>query len=304
MLRSRLRLLATTLGASLALLAAPAFAGTTVVGDPTDDALAITEAGLFWGEFDIDLTSVRIDHGTRDLQVVSTFTYTNADSWNVLRVLVDSTLDGVADYTVVWGRDEGVTGVLDAADNVVCDSVPTAERLGVNGSLTVTVPRSCLGNPASLAVHVDVMWAGYNTSGNELYFLDSAPGDFVDEPPLFSSAVASSNTGTVTSPKPPAPAPAPAKTRVVLKLSKKAQVVGKAPASLRINVTGNPAGRLEIADGRKVLKRVTVRAGKGASYKLPRKLKPGTHRLKVSFVPSDTVRFSPSTATIRLRVRR
>ncbi|WP_170867092.1 Ig-like domain repeat protein [Nocardioides lianchengensis] len=235
---------------------------------------------------------------------MSTFSYTNADSWTVLRASVDTNSDGVEDYFILWSKEDGVAGVLDAAENVTCTSIATAEKLGVNGTATVTVPRSCLGNPAAVAIHVDVLWAGYNTSGAELYFVDSAPGQFADEPPVFSPRVASSNTGTVTSPQPPAPAPAPERTRVALKLTKKVQIVGKTRVTLRINVTGAPAGRVEIADGRKVLKRLPLKAGKGASFKLPKTLKPGSHRLKVTFSPTDKSRFAPSNATVVLRVRR
>lgn len=304
MQRNRIRLITASIGTTLALLAVPAFAGTTIVGDPAEDAVAVTEYGIAFGEYDIDLRSVSIDHGTESLQVVSRFTYTNAESWNNLTLSIDTNLDGVPDYTVLWSKEDGVSGVLDAAENVTCLSVGTSETYGVNGTVTVTVPRTCLGSPSSLAVHVDVFWFGLNTSGEDLSFVDSAPGMLIDDPMSFSAPVLSSNTGTATSPQLPVPVPAPQKTRVTAKLSKKSQTIGRAPSSLRINVSGGAVGRVDIADGRKLLKRLPVKAGKTVTFKLPRRLKAGTHRIKVAFVPADARRFTASSQTVKLRVRR
>lgn len=302
MQRSKLRLLAISIGTSLALLAVPAFAGTTVVSDPAEDALAITDYQVTVGGYDIDLRSVFIDHGTRSLQIVSTFTYTDADSWNNLRLSIDTNLDGVEDYFVLWAKESGVSGVLNAADEVTCRSVGTSEKYGVNGTVTVTVPRTCLGSPNRLAVHVDVFWFGLNTWGEDLSFVDSAPGLFIDDPMSYSSPVSSSNTGTVTSPQ--APVLVPRKTRVMARLTKKTQKIGRAPASLRIKISGSATGRVDIADGRKFLKRLSVKAGKAVTFKLPRRLKVGAHRIKVSFVPADKSKFTASSRTVRLRVRR
>lgn len=302
MQRIKSRLLVTSLGTSLLLLAAPAFAGTTVVGDPDDDAWAVTTSGIIVGDHDIDLRSVLIDHGTQSLQLVSTFSFTNADSWTDLQASIDTNLDDVADYTVLWSKDYGVAGVLDAAENVTCSTIGTSEKYGVNGTVTMTIPRTCLGSPRSLAIHVDAFWFGTSQADTDLTFVDSAPGLFIDEPTAFSAPVASSNTGSVTSPQ--APAPVPGKTRVTAKLSKKSQTFGKAAAKLTIRVAGDPAGTVQIADGRKVLKRLPVKAGKSLVFKLPRKLKPGTHRLKVTFTPADKTSFAGSSQTVKLRVRR
>lgn len=289
-------------GLCLSLGAGTAFAGTGVVNDPSMDALAITSSGVTVGDFDIDLRTVNIDHGTRSLQITSTFTYTDANSWNNLNALIDTNGDGIGDYTVLWSKDGGVAGVLDAAETVTCTSIGTGEKFGVNGTVTMTIPRTCIGNPASVAVHVDVFWFGTNTSGADLSFVDSAPGLFIDEPALFSARVPSSNTGTATSPQ--APAPIPTKTKVTVKLSKKSQTVGKSPAIIRIRVSGDPAGQVTVADNGKAVKRLPVKPGKELRFVLPRNLKPGGHRISVTFVPKDKTAYSASSQTVKLRVAR
>jgi hypothetical protein len=297
------------------LTAGSAAAETTAVTDNALDALTFTSSGVSFGDFNIDLRSVRIDHGTATLEVTSMFTFTRTDSWNTLNLSVDTTGDSVEDYLVSWAKGRGVTSVRDAAGTVRCTSIGTQETDGVNGTVTLTIPRSCLGSPAAVAVHVDVYWFGSDAYGGNFAFVDSAPGMFVDAPLKYSSPVASSNTGTATSPEGPVTAPAPAptvgpvvrtKTAIKAKLSKKSQVLNGISAKLTIRVTGTnpPAGRIVIKDGKKKLKSINTVAGKKVVYRLPTALKIGQHRLKVKFAPTDAVLFTSAARSVSLRVTR
>jgi hypothetical protein len=291
---------------SLALAVAPAFATVTNVPDADDDAFVITDAGVSVGDYDIDLRNVRIDHGTKSLMLTSTFSYTGADSWTDVTAVLDTNLDGIPDYKALWSQGDDVAGVVqvDANDDVVavpCTSIGHSQTFGVNGTVVLNIPRTCLGNPASVAVHLDVFWFGTNTSGADLSFVDSAPGLFIDEPMTFSSPVASSNTGTATSPLPPR-----SQTKVVASLSKAKVVRGKNPPTLKVTVAGagGPSGTAQVTDGAKVLRTLRIAPNKTVSLRLPKKLKVGTHRIKVAFTPTDKARFTTSSKTLKLVVRR
>lgn len=93
---------------------------------------------------------------------------------------------------------------------------------------------------------------------------------------------------------------------VKLKLSKKRVVQGKRGAKLtvRVKARGKKAsGTVRLFDGKRHLTTKRLVRGK-ASYRLPRSLKPGSHRLTAKFAPSRaTVRsVRPSHASIRVRV--
>jgi hypothetical protein len=303
---SRLRGAGIGLGLSLALAVAPAFATVTDVPDADDDAFVVTDAGVSVGDYDIDLRNVRIDHGTKYLRLTSTFSYTVAESWTDFTAWFDTDHDGVADYEALWSQGDDVAGVVRVDGNaepvaVTCASIDHSQTLGANGAVVLNLPRTCLGNAASVAVHVDVFWFGTNTSGDGLSFVDSAPGLLIDEPMTFSGPVASSNTGTATSPLPPR-----SRTKVVASLSKAKVVRGKRPPTLRVTVAGagGPSGTARVADGAKVLRTLRIAPNRTVSLRLPKTLKVGTHRIKVTFTPTDEARFTTSSRTLKLVVRR
>jgi hypothetical protein len=310
-IKSRLGVAAS--GVALLLAAGPATADVINLPDADDDAFAITASNVTVGDYDIDLRSVLIDHGTSSVLVASTFTYTNADSWTDLTVQFDVNGDRVSDYTALWSKDSGAHGVLrnnpDGTDTVTCTSAGPAEAPGVNGTVSLNIPRNCLGNPASVAVHVDVLWAGYNVYGYELYFVDSAPGLLTDEPVSYSAPVATSNTGTVTSPAPPAPVAAPpvakSGTKVSASLSSKTQVAGS-PVKMKVRITGegNPSGIVKVTSGATKIRTMRVTARKVYTVRMPADLRPGINKIKARFIPTDQGRFLQSTKIIRLVVRR
>lgn len=196
---------ATALATSLVLVAGSAGAATLTFLDDTYDVTMVTDGTVKYGSYDVDMTSVHVDHGTRTLGIAALFTELVSDSWTYFNVKLDTNSDGVEDYEATWGKESGLAGVFYPSGDVVCAVDDTYEELGPDGGLVMMIPRSCLGNPSSVRVHVDVMWSGYNVLDNKLYFVDSAPGDFTDDPVSFSGPVASSNTGTVTSPEVPVP---------------------------------------------------------------------------------------------------
>lgn len=306
--------------------AAPAAADVYDLPDPDDDAIAITNSGLSVGDFDIDLRNIRIDHGTTNLAVTSTFSYTNADSWTDLHVQIDTNADRVPDYTALWSKDAGVAGVLrnnpDGTSTVTCTTIGTGEVMGVNGTVTLNIPRTCVGSAASLAIHTDVFWFGYNTSGEELDFVDSAPGLLTDTPISFSVPVAATQAVTVPSPAPPAPVPTTpttpttppttpelkTATKVAASLTSKTQRLGGTPAQVKVVVkaTGsNPVGKIMVLRGSKSLRSITARANKTYRLAMPKSLVPGLHRIKVKFTPADSSRYLGSTSKVlKLRVVR
>ncbi|CAM3532732.1 hypothetical protein NODU109028_21195 [Nocardioides dubius] len=289
---------------SLALTVAPAIADTTNVGDAAYDAIRLTDDGtITYGDFDIDLRNIYIDHGTRDLQIASRFTYLDATSWTQQLIALDTNNDSVTDYTVLWDSAEGISGVVreypDGTSSPTCINITTSQSLGVNGSTNVKFPRSCIGNPASVRVHVDVWWIGLSQADTDLYFTDSAPGELLDEPVTFSHPVASSNTGTATSPSAPK-----VQTKLSAALSKSTVKARAAAPKVTVKATaaGNPAGKVVIADNGKTLKTVSAHAGKKITYTLPRTLKPGRHSIKVTFTPNDTKKYLPTSKTLKLKV--
>ncbi len=305
-MRARLRTAAVAVGLALTMTAAPALSATTNLPDPDDDAFVITDDGVAVGDFDIDLRNVAIDHGTKSVMITAQFSYTNAESWTQFSVSFDTNRDGLRDHVALWSLADGLAGVLEVGPDgsigdVTCSSIGTSQRFGVNGTVTLTIPRTCLGSPAAVAVHVDVLWSGTSEAGTDLDFVDSAPGTIIDDPMMFSAPVASSNTGTVTSPALPV-----VKTSIVASLSKRTQKVGGASAVLRVRVVGagGASGTVKIRDGRKTLRSVAVRAGRPIKYRFPSRLKAGAHRIVVVFAPTDRKKFSPSTRTLRLVVRR
>lgn len=324
MKNTKSRLATTAAGVALLLVAAPAMADIANLPDPDDDAFAVTNSGVTVGDYDIDLRNVTLDHGTQGVAVTSLFSYTNADSWTSVSVKFDLNADNVADYTALWSKPSGVNGVVrnnpDGSATATCTSANPTETLGVNGTVSLSFPRTCIGSPGAFRAHVDVLWSGQNTSGEPLYFVDSAPGALGDDPVTYSAPVATSSTGTATSPVPPAPTPTPpvlpvptpeqpalkAATWVSASLSSRTQIVGKAPVKMKVRIGSakdNP-GVLRVTSGSKHIRTLNAFTGRTYTVKMPRKLKAGLNRIKVTFTPNYSHLYEGSSRTVKLRVRR
>lgn len=303
------------LSASLVLVGTAAIGATGVIHDPVGDAVVVVNDGLDYGDFDIDLTRIDIDHGTKRLDITAQFTNTVEDSWNLVNAELDTNRDGFTDYTATWvrgydenGNLEEAAWVTNAYDEFTCRSIGTAERLGRNGTLALRIPRSCIGTPRQVAVHVDVMWGGYNTYGDELYFIDSAPGELIDERTTFSAPVLSSNTGTATSPAPPKQAKAKTKTRTTAKFAAKKRV-----ATVRVKVTsptgnvGRVAGkvRIQVRRGNQVVRTVTKKVNnKGiATVKVKKKFlkRKGNYKVVGRYLGTNKHVASSNNANFRVR---
>ena len=288
---------------SLALATGSAHAASITLLDDRYDAMFVSDYGIEYGEYDIDLVKVRVDHRTTDVVVTSTFTELVRDSWNGLSIKFDTNGDRQADFQYLWSRGESAS-VFDARTEAKQCAATGAEKLGLQGSLTATVSRACLGSPKSVSVHVDAIWFGYNEDGDEMGFVDSAPGALVDEPLQFSQAVAADQQVTI--PAPEKPRETAKATKLTVKLSSKTYRAG----DKRIKVTavpkattGKPAGRLRVTDNGRLVKSVKVKAGKKAVVKLPKKMKKGTHRIKVTFTPTDRAKWRPVSRTVKLKVK-
>lgn len=295
------RACAATMGL-LVLAAAPAAAETLNIFDPKFDALAVTTTDVLVGDFDIDLTNVLVDHGTRDLKIQAKFNKLAHDSWHYLTTLVDTNGDWAADYEILWGMDERAAAVFNArTGDVLCTDLPISLRTGSGGTATVTAPRTCFNKPAAVAVHVIALWSGWSQAGTELHFVDTAPGPFDPDFPEFSARVRSSNTGTATS-----PAPAKVRTKMVASLTRKKQRVGKAPSKVTFRVKSGKrtSGKVVVRVAGKKWKTVKVTTGKRKTVKLPKHLKPGKHKVKLKFTPKNPKRFIGSSKTVKVRVVR
>lgn len=298
-------------GATALLLAAgPASADVQDIPDPVLDAFALTTSNITYGSYDIDLTNVRIDHQAENVVVTSTFSYTNIDSWTQIRAQFDINGDRIPDYAALWGKDPSGSGVLqynaDGSYVTVCTAIGTGESMGLGGSATMTVPRSCIGNPQAVGVHLDVAWIGTNTYGYPLSFGDSAPGQLIDNPVTFSAPVPVAATVVVPSPAPPAPVVQKKATKVFASVAPKNQQVGHLPATVtvRIKGSGNPDGKVKVTANGRFVKQLRAWKGKTFKVRLPTSLKPGVQRVKVAFTPFDLAEYDISSKTVKLRVRR
>jgi hypothetical protein len=92
------------------------------------------------------------------------------------------------------------------------------------------------------------------------------------------------------------------KTKTRIKLSAARQHFQERGAKVKVRVPGKPGGTIVIYDGKRKLTSVTLAKGK-ATYRLPKKLTVGAHKISARFVPS-TSGFSASTSrVVKLRVR-
>jgi hypothetical protein len=93
-------------------------------------------------------------------------------------------------------------------------------------------------------------------------------------------------------------------TNTSAKLSKRSQKLGGPASRLTIRVSKKAPGKVIVYDGKKKLRTITLKKGK-ASYTLSKKLKKGTHRLRVEFRPSNPGKYGPSRSkTVKLTVTR
>lgn len=97
--------------------------------------------------------------------------------------------------------------------------------------------------------------------------------------------------------QPTVPTTSVRRTTTTLKLSSARQPYRKAKKAVKatVSVTGAPAGRVVLLDGRKQIGRAVLRNGK-ATCRISPRLKPGKHRIAASFTPADATRFGPSTS--------
>lgn len=118
-------------------------------------------------------------------------------------------------------------------------------------------------------------------------------------------------TVPVVDPSAPAPAPAPVKPALKAGVTKKTQRVGKAPAKVVVSlarpsgVAVAPVGTVTVKVGTKNLSSRPVSDATSFRVALPKKLKPGSHRVTVTFAPaSGTTAYARATATTQVRVVR
>ena len=92
-------------------------------------------------------------------------------------------------------------------------------------------------------------------------------------------------------------------TKTTVKLSKSSQrFKKKSTAKVTVTVSGKPAGKVVIYDGKKVLKTITLKKG-AASFALSSKLKKGKHKVQAVYTPMNIEAFTTSTSkTVKLKV--
>lgn len=122
--------------------------------------------------------------------------------------------------------------------------------------------------------------------------------------PVVQVAVDGREDGPTTS-----PTPKPTKPVLTARLTKKTQRVGKAPAKVHVTIAGTstgmtPAGQVRTKVGKKMVARRKVTSAISFRVALPKKLKPGRHKVVVTFVPADASAYTRATAKARIRVRR
>jgi hypothetical protein len=72
-----------------------------------------------------------------------------------------------------------------------------------------------------------------------------------------------------------------------VKYSKNSQKYKKSSVKLTIATTRAYTCKATIYDGKKKLKTIQIRNGRPATYSLPKKLKPGTHKITVKFTANE-----------------
>lgn len=173
---------------------------------------------------------------------------------------------------------------------------------------TVTTPATSL--PLTLgALTLTVDYANFEVPIN--CTLDSPVS--VTVPVVDPNAPAPTPTPTPTPTQDPAPAPAPvAKRAPVLKVSltKKTQKFRKAPAKVKVSLKRAkqnrvaPRGTVVVKAGKRTVAKVQVKGPKSFKVSLPRNLKPGRHKVKVTFTPKKGTSHKKVSRSVKLRVKR
>lgn len=279
-------------------LATTASAAVLVINDHDNDVIEIDSGYISYGDYDMDLRSVTVHHTTSSVVLKHQFDSLSATSFDALVVAFDTNGDRWADRTAVFdallGESAVFLGDLDEDGPAVCRNVSTAMQMGRPGTLTLSVPRSCLGNPSSVAVNVSLIWSNYDGS---LMYGERAPGDFGDGQLTFSLPVAV-DRATVVKPN-PAPAAKPAAASRIVVAGRPA---GRKPLRVKVTSTALPQGKLTITvQGKRLQAQVK---GRGfVSVKLPKSLKRGTHRATVRFVPTNPRVLKASSTTVKVKIR-
>ncbi|WP_435744476.1 serine hydrolase [Nocardioides sp. SYSU DS0663] len=100
-------------------------------------------------------------------------------------------------------------------------------------------------------------------------------------------------------------AEAPLPTTSTIELARRHVAHGRSGVRLtvRVDAASTPEGKVVIRDGRRRLVAKRLEAGT-ATYRLPKRLARGTHRLRARYLPSDPAAFAPSTSPVAvLKVR-
>lgn len=172
LLRSSVALVA---GVSAALLASSAaFASSADLTDPTGDVVDVMTGAVVATELGLDITTVHIDHGVTDLTVVATFVNLSEAGVFTPALAIDVDLDGLADYTLGSILGKPLLAATNAIAASHCPSASVTSVNGAGGTVTFSVPRSCLGDPAAVRVAVTAVRTDSTVSTLQM---DIAPGD-------------------------------------------------------------------------------------------------------------------------------
>jgi hypothetical protein len=226
---------------------------------------------------DPDITSVKLDATTS--RITTTFITENVGAGANLEMVLSSTRnlgDSSKRYVALGvahlGTDEQTIAGFRLADDK-SEEIPT-KALQVRWD----------GN--AISVSVDTAQAGHTGP----FYVVAGLGT----PSRVSYAAASYTDQGFEGLGPVATVPDPSRTSV--SLSSARQVYGK--GGVRASVRAKPAvpGRVELFDGATRIQSVSTRTG-AVTLQVPASLRPGTHRLRVRFTPTDALHHAPSEAT-------
>lgn len=302
-LATKASLALTTAVAFTAIGATAASAGVHVLPDFNDDVIEDWALSDYYetGDYDMDLSSLRIDHQSQNVVLTHTFDSFSTTSLHGVLVQFDTNADGQIDHTAIWDHETKTGtvryGALENDGATRCSSFASTLRLGSPGTLTFTIPRSCLGNPAQVAVRTDIVWFGTDNEGNDLSYFESAPGTILEDFLTLSPAVAAQRAVTVR-PGPVVVAPKPVATSLTVAKRKP----GKSAVKVRVKATRTPQGKLSMRIAGKTVK-ANVRSAKQVSLKLPRGTRKGTYKATITFTPSNRSLLKASRKVVKVKVR-
>lgn len=289
----RLSLALTSAVAVLTAGATLANAGVLVLPDYDDDVIGIDEYSIDYGDYDMDLRSARIDHQANQVVVTHSFDSLSQTSFDSLFIRFDTNGDWHADYTALYSPYYSTSGVVrgDIGENgsATCRALGVDHRLGSPGTVTVRIPRSCIGSPHTIRVNTTVFWAGTTTWGGDLFFADTAPGEFTADWVEYSNPVKVAQAAVIT----------PVRSS---KITVGARKPGRAPLSVKVKSLATPRGTLTVTlGGKKVTTQVKSQAA--VKVKLPRSLKKGSYRAKLTFTPKNPRVISKSSKVVVVKIR-